>query len=83
MIRKEEFIEKFNEDVKEKSRVKRLLIALDQIFNVLIWNGSQDETISSHIARRIEANKAYRVEVYICKFLKMLESQHCKKSLGE
>ena len=83
MIEREEFIKKFEEDVRTKSRLRRFLIAFDQMLNVLIWNGSQDETISSHIARRIEVGRAYKIEIYICKFLRLIESQHCKKTLGE
>lgn len=30
----------------------RFLLVLDQMGNVLFWNGSQDETISSHIGRK-------------------------------
>ena len=51
-------IEKFENDVKKRSRIKRLLLVLDQLGNVLFWNGSQDETVSSHIGRRIKAGKA-------------------------
>ena len=80
---KEIFIEKFYEDTKKVSRIKRLLISIDQFFNVLIWNGSQDETISSHIGRRIKENKAYKIEKIICKFLRLLQSRHCIKSFGE
>ena len=51
-------IEKFELDVKKRSRLNRFLLVLDQMFNVILWNGSQDETISSHIHRRIESGKA-------------------------
>ena len=50
-----ELIEKFENDMKKRSRFFRFLLALDQLGNVLFWNGSQDETISSHIHRRIES----------------------------
>ena len=79
----EELYKKFDRDVEKRSRVLRLLLSIDQFFNVLIWNGSQDETISSHIGRRIKANKALWIEKQICCFLKKLESKHCIKSLGE
>ena len=82
MIR-DELIEKFEEDVKKRSRVLRLLIALDQFFNVLLWNGSQDETISSHIARRIENGKATWFDKRLCCLLSKIESNHCNKSKGE
>ena len=48
-MNKEELIKKFENDVKKRSRLNRAVLAFDQFFNVLFWNGSQDETISSHI----------------------------------
>lgn len=82
-MNKEQLIAKFENDVKKRSYVLRLLLVLDQFFNVLIWNGSQDETVSSHIARRIKAGKANRVERAICLGLRKIEARHCIKSLGE
>ena len=76
-------IEKFENDVKKRSRLNRFLLVLDQMFNVIIWNGSQDETISSHIHRRIESGKANWFNKKLCCLLKKLESNHCAKSLGE
>ena len=78
-----ELIEKFENDVKKRSRFMRFLLALDQLGNVLFWNGSQDETISSHIHRRIESGKANWFDKKLCCLLKKLESNHCAKSLGE
>jgi len=78
-----ELYKKFDEDVVKRSRIMRLLLVLDQMINVLIWNGSQDETISSHISRRIEANRALWIEKKLCCFLKLFENNHCKRSLGE
>jgi hypothetical protein len=80
---KYEYIEKFENDMNKRSRAMRFLLVLDQMFNVLLWNGSQDETISSHIGRRIESNSATWFDVAVCKFLRMLESKHCIKSKGE
>lgn len=82
-MNKEEFITKFETDMKKRSRLLRFLLVLDQMGNVLLWNGSQDETISSHVGRRIKAGKANRFEKLLCKFLRMLESEHCMKSKGE
>ena len=53
-VRYTTLMEKFELDVKKRSRLNRFLLVLDQMFNVILWNGSQDETISSHIHRRIE-----------------------------
>lgn len=75
--------EKFDADMEKRSRWFRLAIAIDQFFNVLIWNGSQDETISSHIARRQEVGTATRFDNFICCILKKIEQNHCKKSEGE
>ena len=80
---KQQYIEKFESDVKKRSRFMRFLLALDQLFNVLLWNGSQDETISSHIARRMEDGRATWIDVAVCRFLRVLEAKHCIKSKGE
>ena len=74
---------KFDRDVQKRSRFMRFLLSLDQMGNVLFWNGSQDETISSHIHRRIEYGKANWFDKKLCCLLKKLESNHCAKSLGE
>ena len=74
---------KFDKDVAKRGRGLRFLLSLDQLFNVLLWNGSQDETISSHIARRREAGKANVIDNSVCWFLRLLESKHCIKSKGE
>ena len=78
-----QMIEKFENDVKKRSRFMRFLLALDQLGNVLFWNGSQDETISSHIHRRIESGKANWFDKKLCCLLKKLEDNHCAKSIGE
>lgn len=80
---KYEYIEKFENDMNKRSRTMRFLLVLDQMFNVLLWNGSQDETISSHIGRRIESDKATWFDKRVCKFLRVLEAKHCIKSKGE
>ena len=74
---------KFDRDVKKRSRLNRFLLVLDQMFNVILWNGSQDETISSHIHRRIEGGKANWFDKKICCLLKKLEDNHCYESRGE
>lgn len=76
-------IEKFENDVKKRSRIKRLLLVIDQLGNVLFWNGSQDETISSHIHRRIENGKATWFDKKLCCLLRKIDNNHCAKSLGE
>ncbi len=83
MPRKRDLVWKFEYDVKKRSYIARLLLVIDQFFNVLIWNGSQDETVSSHIGRRIEAGKALWVEHKLCALLRMLQSKHCLRARGE
>ena len=74
---------KFDRDVQKRSRLMRFLLVLDQMFNVILWNGSQDETISSHIHRRIESGKATWFDKKLCCLLKKLEDNHCYESRGE
>ena len=83
MPKKSDLVWKFEYDVQKRSRVMRFLLVVDQMFNVILWNGSQDETISSHIGRRIEANKATWFDKQLCKFLRFLQAKHCIKSKGE
>ena len=80
---KDILIDKFENDVKKRSRIKRLLLVIDQLGNVLFWNGSQDETISSHIHRRIEKGKANWFDKKPCCLLKKIENNHCAKYIGE
>ena len=68
--------EKFDDDIKKRSYVLRLLLVIDQFFNVLLFDGSQDETVSSHIGRTGRSK-------WLCNILKKLENNHCFKSLGE
>lgn len=79
----QELVDKFERDMAKRTRLMRFLLVLDQMGNVLFWNGSQDETISSHIGRRIETGKATWFDKKLCCFLKKLENNHCNKSLGE
>lgn len=76
-------IEKFEEDKAKRTRLMRLLLVCDQMCNVIFWNGSQDETVSSHIGRRIKKGEATWFDKKLCCFLKRLEKNHCNKSLGE
>ena len=80
---REELYSKFDNDVAKRGRLMRLLLATDQWFNVLLWNGSQDETISSHIHRRQERATATWFDNMVCKVLKKLEHNHCYESRGE
>ena len=79
----QELIAKFDRDVAKRSRLMRLMLVLDQMGNVLLWNGSQDETISSHIGRRIEKGTATWFDKKLCCLLKKLDNNHCVESRGE
>ena len=74
---------KFDKDVAKRSRAMRFLLVLDQMFNVLLFNGSMDETISSHIHRKKIKGTDNWFDNLVCWFLRKLESKHCLKSLGE
>ena len=74
---------KFDRDVEKRSRWFRFLLVLDQMLNVIFWNGSQDETVSSHIGRKIDKGTASWFDKKLCCLLKKLEHNHCNKSLGE
>ena len=80
---KDDLIEKFEKDKQKRTRLMRFLLVLDQMLNVVIWDGSQDETVSSHIGRRIKKGEATWFDKKLCCFLKRLENNHCEKSLGE
>lgn len=74
---------KFDKDVSNRSRLNRLILATDQWFNVLIWGGSMDETISSHIHRKQMNGTANKFDNLVCCLLKKLEQNHCFLSRGE
>jgi len=66
----QDLIAKFERDTKKRSRWLRFLLVLDQMLN-----GSQDETVSSHISRTGEHK-------WLCNLLKKLQHNHCKRSIG-
>lgn len=74
---------KFDNDVRSKSRWLRALIAFDQLVGVIFWNNSQDETISSKIGRKKLNNTSNWFENKLCCLLSKLDYNHCNKSLGE
>ena len=72
----QDLIAKFERDTKKRSRWMRFLLVLDQMLNVVWLNGSQDETVSSHIGRTGKHK-------WLCNLLKKLQHNHCKRSIGE
>ena len=82
-MNKQELFDKFDNDMSKRTRFMRFLLVLDQMFNVLLLNGSQDETISSYTGRKIQNGTATWLDKKLCCFLNRFEKDHCKKSLGE
>lgn len=80
---KEVLYAKFDKDVKKRTWFMRIALVFDQFLNVAFWNGSQDETVSSHIGRKMLTGKATWLDKKLCYFLKKIENNHCLKSLGE
>lgn len=78
---REELYKKFDRDIQKRKRSLRLLLAIDQLLNVLWWNGSQDETISSNIGRHLDSVNWF--SKLVCRGLRLIESGHCLKSRGE
>lgn len=74
---------KFKRDIAKRGRVTRTLLAFDQLCNVIFWNGSQDQTISSHINTRQTEGRANWFDNLVCKVLNKIESSHCFKASGE
>lgn len=81
--KKKALYEKFERDMHKRTRWYRVLLWIDQGLNVILWNGSQDETISSHIGRRQLAGTSTWFDDKVCCMLSKLEHNHCNKSLGE
>ena len=76
-------MDKFDKDIEEFNYIMRLLLATDQFFNVLLWNGSHNETISGNIGRQIKRGDANVASKCVCWGLRKLQSRHCIKSIGE
>jgi len=76
-------VKKFKRDMSKRSKGMRFLLALDQMLNVLWLNGSQDETVSSHLARKKEDGTITWFQSRVCCMLRKIESKHCLKSKGE
>lgn len=74
---------RFDKDKEEFHYLFRLLLAVDQLVNVLLWNGSHNETVSGNIGRGIRAGGANKASRAICFVLRKLHSKHCIKSIGE
>jgi hypothetical protein len=62
-----------------KPRWLRLLLALDQLANVAVLNGDEDETISSNAGKSMARGK--RWACILCRLLDLFESDHCAKAI--
>ncbi|KGJ92037.1 hypothetical protein [Colwellia psychrerythraea] len=67
----------------EKSYILRLLIAVDQLFNVLLLNGNEDHTISGRVGYRAKkTNKWYWLSLEkIINTLFWFDKNHCRNSI--
>ena len=57
---------------------RRVAVAIDQLFNAL-FNGDEDETISSRAAKA--RLKGKRWGCVLCRFLDWLDPNHCTNSI--
>jgi hypothetical protein len=62
-----------------KPRWLRFLISIDQTFNVLVLDGDEDETISSHAGKAMLSGE--RWGCILCRFLELFEKDHCLKAI--
>jgi hypothetical protein len=58
-----------------------LLIAIDQFFNVALFNGYPDETISSRLGKHVAKHDNCPFCNLVCKFLNLFQKDHCVKSI--
>ena len=69
--------------MKKKSYILRLLIAIDQVFNVLILNGSEDHTISGRIGYKAQTTnkKRWLMAEKVVNVIFFFEPNHCRNSI--
>ena len=61
------------------AKARRIAIGYDQLANVA-FNGHEDETISSRAARAKDNGRKWGC--VLCRWLDMLDKNHCEKSRG-
>ena len=68
---------------KERSRTWRILIAIDQLFNVAFLDGSEDHTISGHVGYMAltTGKKKWLVAEYIINKIFWFDRDHCRNSI--
>ncbi len=57
----------------------RVLLALDQLANVVLLNGDEDETISSNAGK--SARRGLRWACVLCRILDLADPGHCERSI--
>lgn len=67
----------------KKSYILRLLIAIDQFFNVLLLNGDEDHTISGRVGYRAKKTKKWYWLALekIINTLFWFDKNHCRSSI--
>ena len=67
----------------KKSYTLRVVIAVDQLFNVLLMNGSEDHTISGHVGWKAYTTdkKYWKVLERFINGLIWFDKDHCYKSI--
>lgn len=67
----------------KKSYILKLLIVIDAFFNVLIFNGSEDHTISGRVGHKAHTTKKRRWLILekIINTIFFFDKNHCYKSI--
>ncbi|TMO97538.1 hypothetical protein [Pseudoalteromonas ruthenica] len=68
---------------KQRSYWLRLLIAIDQLFNVLLLNGDEDHTISGRVGyKAMQTNKWYWLALEkVINAIFFFDKDHCRSSI--
>lgn len=61
----------------------RVLLAFDQLGNVLLLRGHEDETISSNCGKRVRAGTAGVFCRWLCRLLDVVDPGHCQDAIEE
>jgi len=67
----------------KKSYILRLMIAIDQLGNVLLLNGDEDLTVSGHVGYQayITHNKRWLIAQWIINKIFWFQPEHCFVSI--
>lgn len=68
---------------KNKSYILKLMIALDQFFNVLIFNGDEDHTISGRVGYKATTTvkKRWLILEWVINKIFFFDEDHCYNSI--